>query len=91
MTQPRSNLHIVTGHDGGVWLDDSLVEGDFGQKVTELLGGLPEHHRHLGVGFGQAFYRGTRTALVMTFGHEVTRERAEEIVQEVRSGRDDTN
>lgn len=91
MTEPRSNLHVVTGHDGKTWLTDLLVEGDFRSRVKELLDGEPERERELVPGASHAFYRGSRTVLVMTFGPEVDRTRAEELLSDIREGRDDTN
>jgi hypothetical protein len=87
----RSDLHVVTGHDGSSWLGDSLVEGDYERKVREILGGEPDNARTLIPGVSQAFYRGACTVLVMTFAPEVSRRRAEEIVYDIGEDRDDVN
>lgn len=84
-------LHIVTVHDGERWLDDHLVEGDYTQTVKDLLMGRPTHRRVLLPGISKAFYRGARSALVMTLGPGVDREQAEEWLSKIRSGREDTN
>ena len=87
----RSNLHAVTCHDGTCWLDDILVEGDPSQTVVDLLGGLPNRERDLIPGVSKAFYRDARTALVLTFDATVDRERAEQIMLDIKENRDDTN
>lgn len=87
----RSNLHLVTGHDGQVWLTDRLVEGDFQQTVREILEGDPERDKELLPGTSHAFYRGARTALVLTFPTDVDRAKAEQLVSNIREGREDTN
>lgn len=87
----RSNLHLVTVHDGSRWLGDSLVEGDYHQKLTEVLEGEPTRKRVLIEGVSQAFYRGARSALVMTFRPELERSQVERMMGDIREGRDDTN
>lgn len=87
----RSNLHVVTAHDGRGWLDDSLIEGDFIPKVVELLDGDWDHSKTLIPGISQAFYRGDRAVLVMTFGPEVDRTKAEQLVADIGQNREDVN
>lgn len=87
----RSNLHVVTGHNGSSWLEDTLVEGDFEAKVRELLGGEPERCRVLIPGASQAFYRGSTTVLVMTFKPDVRPDEARTWVHRIKDDRDDLN
>ncbi len=91
MTPARGSFNVVSIHDGSDWLDDELVEGDFGQRVIELLGGMPEKTKELIPGMVISYHLGTRSVLVMTFPAGTDRAEAEAQMSRIRSGRDDTN
>ena len=91
MDTVRSNLHVVSLHDGQTWTTDDLVEGEFNPRVIELLGGLPDRTKVLIPNVTCAYYRERRSVLVMTFGPEVDLERAQQLVSQMQTNREDVN